>query len=92
MAATYFTPSAVQYQAGSQHDNLTRSDVVVAANRMLNLPDTDVRVICLEGELWVTRLGDQEDYIVRAGQAFNVRPGDFATAQALSPARVRLVS
>jgi hypothetical protein len=63
---------------------------VIAKNRLFMVPDGDACLVCLEGELWVTREGDIEDYILGPGQRLAVRRGDRAAVQALRPSRVRL--
>ncbi len=67
-------------------------DVSLAANRLLALPPAALTVLCLEGELWLTRDGDYEDHILGAGQRFMVGRRDQATVQALRPSRVRIIS
>jgi len=65
-------------------------DRSLAARQLLALPDEDLVLTCLAGELWLTRDGDIEDYILGPGQSLTVRRGDQAAAQALKPSRVRL--
>ena len=62
----------------------------LAAHEFLALPDGELKVTCLEGEFWLTRDGDIEDYILGPGRSFTVRRGDRATMQALKPGRIRL--
>ncbi|MCK9380387.1 MAG: DUF2917 domain-containing protein [Sulfuritalea sp.] len=66
------------------------ADHSVAAGQMLALPDQNFSLVCLAGELWLTRDGDVEDYILGPGQQFAVRRGDGVAVQALKPSRVRL--
>jgi hypothetical protein len=63
---------------------------VLVKNQLLALPDANAKLVCLEGELWLTREGDSEDYIVGPGRSFTVRRGDRAVVQALQPSRLRL--
>jgi quercetin dioxygenase-like cupin family protein len=65
---------------------------VLAKSQLLALPDANAKLVCLEGELWLTRDGDSEDYILGPGRSFTVRRGDRAAVQALKPSRVRLVA
>lgn len=67
-------------------------DQVLAKNQMLVLDGRRLTVLCTEGQLWLTRDGDIEDYILGAGQGFEVRPDDRATVQALRASRVRLLA
>lgn len=62
----------------------------LAKGDMLVLPAIDATLVCLEGELWLTRDGDIEDYILGPGQSFDARRGDKLTVQALRPSRIRL--
>ncbi|MCX7148875.1 MAG: DUF2917 domain-containing protein [Rhodocyclales bacterium] len=70
----------------------TERDHSLAAREMLALPDRNLTLVCLAGELWVTRDGDIEDYILDPGQHLAIRRGDQAAVQALQPSRVRVVA
>lgn len=65
-------------------------DVALAAKSFLALADAAATLICLEGELWLTRDGDIEDYLLVAGQRFAVRPGDKVAVLALRNSSIRL--
>ena len=67
-------------------------DHVLAQREMLMLPAADRQLIVLAGEVWLTRDGDCEDYILRAGDRFAVGAGDMAALQALQPSRVRVIA
>lgn len=56
---------------------------VVPKNKTLALPAVDTQVNCHEGQLWITRLGDHEDYIINSGQSFAVRGNDQAVVHTL---------
>jgi len=58
--------------------------------QLLALPEQDCDLLCVSGELWVTRDGDIEDHILGPGQSFRVRRADQAAVQALKPSRVRV--
>ncbi len=60
--------------------------------QMLVLPAIEATLICLEGELWLTRDGDPEDYILGAGSCLHLARGDKAMVQALQSSRVRLIN
>lgn len=68
------------------------SDHDLARREMLMLPAASRRLIVLAGEVWLTRDGDAEDYILSAGDQFAVGAGDMAALQALRPSRVRLIA
>ena len=81
------TPTIVpQVQAPAETDHS------LAAHQILALPDKDLSVTCLAGQLWLTREGDAEDYILGAGQSLDVRRGERAIVQAIKDARVRLLA
>ncbi|BAO31265.1 hypothetical protein SUTH_03495 [Sulfuritalea hydrogenivorans sk43H] len=62
----------------------------LAKNQLLVVPDADISLLCLEGELWLTRDGDSEDYILGPGQSFDARRGDRIVVQALRTSRLKL--
>ena len=64
----------------------------LAKGEMLVLPAIDATLVCLEGELWVTRDGDPEDYILGAGNCLHLGIRDQAVEQALQSSRGRLVT
>lgn len=65
---------------------------VLAKRDLLALPDANAKLVCLEGELWLTRDGDIEDHILGPGRSFAVRRGDRAAVQALKASRVLLIA
>jgi hypothetical protein len=68
----------------------TPVEQVLAKNQLLALPDAKATLVCLEGELWVTREGDSEDCILGPGRSFSARRGDRVVVQALQASRIRL--
>jgi hypothetical protein len=54
-------------------------------------PRPDVRVHCLQGELWITQAGSGDDIVLLAGETFTPAPKGRVVIQALSDARVGLV-
>ncbi len=64
----------------------------LAKNQLLVMPDADTSLLCLEGELWLTRDGDIEDYILGPGKSFIARRGDKVAVMALRPSRLRLAA
>jgi hypothetical protein len=63
----------------------------LAKGDMLVLPAIDATLVCLDGELWLTRDGDPEDYILGAGSSLYLGRKDQAMVQALRPSQVRLI-
>lgn len=64
----------------------------LAKGDVLVLPAIDATLVCLEGELWLTRDGDAEDYILGAGRCLHLGRADQAMVQALRPSRLRLIA
>ncbi len=64
----------------------------LAPRQLLALPDENLTVTCLAGELWLTRDGDIEDYILGPGRSLTIRRGDQAAVQALKSSQLRLVA
>lgn len=59
---------------------------------ILELPTGLATVVCLGGELWLTRDGDIRDYILGAGSCMHLDARDQTTVQALKASRLRLIS
>ena len=87
VAAQAAAGNATEFPAGMHLPSIERT---LAKNQLLRLPDENLTLVCLEGELWLTRDGDREDYILGPGRSFAVRRGDEAAVQALRPSRVSL--
>lgn len=63
----------------------------LAPGRLLALPARNATLVCIEGEVWLTRDGDREDYILGAGSSLHLGQRDQAMVQALKPSRLRLI-
>ncbi|MDK9701724.1 MAG: DUF2917 domain-containing protein [Sulfuritalea sp.] len=81
--------NATEFHKGMHTPAVERT---LTKNQMLALPDGNLTLVCLDGELWLTRDGDREDYILGRGRSFVVRRGDEAIVQALRPSRIRLAA
>ncbi len=66
-------------------------EVALAAKSIMEIRDADLTVICLEGEVWLTRARDQEDHVIASGQRFALMLGDQAVVQALRASMIRLI-
>lgn len=66
------------------------AEFALAPKQILALPAAAAVLVCLEGELWLTRDGDSADYILAPGQRCAIGRGDKAAVQALRPSRLRL--
>lgn len=89
VAAQAAAGNATEFPEGMHLPGVERT---LAKNQLLMLPDGNLTLVCLAGELWLTRDGDREDYILGPGRSFVVRRGDGTAVQALRPSRVRLAS
>jgi hypothetical protein len=65
-------------------------DRTLAKGELQRLPERDLSIRCISGELWLTRQGDSEDYFLGPGQALAVGRDDQAVIQALRESRFRL--
>ena len=87
VAARGYADNATEFPTGMHAPAVERT---LAKNQLLALPRANLTLTCLAGELWLTRYGDREDYILEPGRSFIVRRGDGTVVQALQPSRVRL--
>ena len=55
-------------------------------------PQRGLTIHCAQGELWITQAGDDRDTVLSVGKAFVPRAKGRVVVQALSDARVMLVS
>ncbi len=62
----------------------------LAGGELQRLPQRDLSVHCISGEIWLTRHGDGEDYFLGPGQALTVARDDEAVVQGLRDSRFRL--
>lgn len=83
---------ATEFRGGMYAAGETGLDQVLVKNQLVALPDGSATLLCLAGELWLTRDGDIEDYILNPGRSYQVRRGDRAVVQALQPSRIRLIA
>lgn len=86
------TPGHVtEFLNGMHKSDAGHGEQPLPKNRLLSLTGKALTVLCLDGELWLTREGDIEDYILSAGQSFTLRAADRAAVQALRSSRIRLL-
>jgi len=82
---------ASEFHQGMHAANAGALEQALAKDQMLVLDNRRLTLECLEGQLWLTRDGDAEDYILGPGQNFEVLPDDQAVIQAQRPSRIRLL-
>jgi len=82
--------NATEFRSGMHAKLAPGAEQRLAQRQLLALPDADLNLLCLAGELWLTRNGDSEDYILSPGQRIEIRRGERAAVQALRPSQVRL--
>ena len=83
---------ADEFSIGMIMPSLLPLERTLARHEMMDIPEEDFTLLCLDGELWLTRHGDFEDYFLGRGESCSVRRGDGVAVQALKPSRVRLVA
>ena len=84
--------NAIEFRRGMHTNRATGLEQALAKDQLLALPDANATLLCLAGELWLTRDGDIEDYFLKSGESFAIRRGDRAVVQALLSSRIRLVT
>ena len=55
----------------------------LAGGETQRLPQRDLGIRCISGEIWLTRHGDSADHILGPGQSLTVGRGEQAVIQAL---------
>ncbi len=72
--------------------NLHYAGIQLDTKGFLTLKDAKgTRVLCLEGELWITQDGDYEDYLVRPGETLAIAGDGPAIVQARVASRLLLL-
>lgn len=88
VAAHTVSRHATEFPKGMHLPGIERT---MAKDQFLALPAADMKVVCLEGELWLTRDGDIKDYILGPGESLALARRDRGAVQALRASRLRLV-
>ena len=81
---------ATQFREGMHARATAEPGQSLARGQLVLLPARELDLLCLDGELWLTRDGDAEDYILGPGQRLTLGRKDQAAVQALRPSRFRL--
>ena len=81
---------ATEFHQGMHELAAATSEEGLAKGQLRRLPARDMSVLCLAGELWITRDGDIEDYLLGPGQQMTIGRHDQAAVQALQASRFRL--
>lgn len=76
----------------AQRRPVTDTDVSLARNRLCRVPGSrrGPLVVCLKGVVWLTQRGDEQDYILTAGDWMAVHRRGMVLVQALRDAQVRI--
>lgn len=76
----------------AQRRPVADTDVSLARNRLCRVPGgrRGPLVVCLKGVVWLTQRGDEQDYILAAGDWMAIRRRGTVLVQALRDARVRI--
>ncbi|MDZ4251543.1 MAG: DUF2917 domain-containing protein [Sulfuritalea sp.] len=81
---------ATEFHAGMHAHVAPETEQSLAQGQLSLLPARELNLLCLAGELWLTRDGDAEDYILGPGQRLAIGRKDQAAVQALRASRFRL--
>lgn len=88
--AAIATDHATEFHRGMHVAPAVELEECLDKGQLRLLPAREHSVLCLAGQLWVTRDGDIEDYILGPGQRLAIGRHDQAAVQALQPSRFRL--
>ena len=72
---------------GIHETRKTETELALTEGELQRLPQRDLSIRCISGEIWLTRHGDIEDYFLRPGQALTVGRDDQTVIQALRESR-----
>ncbi len=81
---------ASEFREGMHARDAPGLEQSLAKGQLSLLPARNLDLLCLAGELWLTRDGDAEDYILGPGQRLAIGREDQAAVQALQASRFRL--
>ena len=81
---------ASEFREGMHARDASGLEESLAKGQLSLLPARNLDLLCLAGELWLTRDGDAEDYILGPGQHLAIGREDQAAVQALQASRFRL--
>lgn len=79
-------------QEGAQRRLIADADLSLARKRLCRVPGgrRGPLVVCLKGVVWLTQAGDEQDYILGAGDWVTVRRRGTVLVEALRDAQVRI--
>jgi len=83
---------AIGFREGMHTADVADKGEVLVKGQLRQLPARELTLLCLAGELWVTRDGDAEDYILGPGQHLALGRDDQAVVQALQASRMCLAA
>ena len=81
---------ATEFREAMHARDTPEPEQCLARGQLSVLPARELTLLCLAGELWLTRDGDAEDYILGPGQRLAIGRKDQAAVQALQASRFRL--
>ncbi len=91
MRATGSAGHATEFLYGMHAPATGGTEEALGKGQLRLLPPRELCLCCLSGQVWLTRDGDTEDYILGPGQLLAVGRDDRAAVQALRDSRIRLV-
>jgi hypothetical protein len=68
-------------------------EMLLEQQELLDLGETlqGVKIVCQEGQCWITQLGDSRDHIMRSGDSFTIRGKGRVIMTATESCRIMLV-
>ena len=78
---------ATGFLDGIHETRKAETEHALAEGELQRLPQRDLTLRCISGEIWLTRHGDSEDYFLEPGQALRLGRDDQAVIQALRESR-----
>ncbi len=80
-------------QTGSTGFSPASSDIQLPSNKLVALPKAprNTRIVSVDGVLWVTQEGDEQDYLLNKGESVTLRKGGKVLIQGLTDSRARVL-
>jgi hypothetical protein len=81
-------------QLGKKVTTCDSAEVYIGVNDFYTLDGDQrgVRLMALEGQLWITQMGDPVDHTIKSGQEFIIDQRGKVMVQALPAGRIRVFS
>lgn len=73
--------------------NPASTDIQLPSNKLVALTKAahGTRIVSVDGTLWVTQEGDEQDYLLKKGESVTLRKGGKVLIQGLTDSRARIL-